>query len=380
MGDFNDVMTPANITRGVLSEATLGISEIPVAVFYGSAALTSGVIDLVHGDTEEAGEKIAPVAAMIAIFLIAHKAGGPAAGEGAALEEEGVLGPKGSGQFVMKGEVSTAAKTVENVLRANPRLAATAGGVVEALGPEGVAKAAKCMQADAAAVRFVAKRGIPGLQALVEAKGDVAAAEAALSKPIPKAPLLLPKGRPLPPPGMSPNELNEGPVMQQVDPTAELAPPKTAKVDAWSGGVRETVKETPKTIGGVASILREVRLKGARIVYQIKELSHWGKDGFPVKSTTLERIASNIDDALATFWDETKKTRQPNPNPIPGTNIHERINVADATRLTIVIVVDEPVTAEMQTAANNAVAASPYTMPANGLPPVNAVVVRLPPP
>jgi hypothetical protein len=85
---------------------------------------------------------------------------------------------------------------VEALLNVNPAASGAAAELVDTLGPEGVEKAAEYIQESSLAARFVAKNGAAGVKALVEADGDVAAAEAAL-KEVPAVPKQLPPARDL---------------------------------------------------------------------------------------------------------------------------------------------------------------------------------------
>jgi len=193
MQQWNEAMTKANITRGVASYVTLGISDIPVGVYEAGKSGVGGIIDIASGKSGEGTEKLVPAVVMILTAVLGRKlAKGGAAGKAGAAEAAATE----SKEFTLpeyKGPKSAAAARVEATLKANPLAAAAGAELVDSLGAEAVEKAAGYIQENSAAARFVAKNGIPGVRALVAANGDVAAAEAALS-PVPAAPKALPQG------------------------------------------------------------------------------------------------------------------------------------------------------------------------------------------
>lgn len=87
-GDFESSLTPGNIARGVASNVTLGMSDIPFAIYGAGAATVSAIGDVWDGNPEDAAQKFAPVLAVAAGVLLTHQAsklGTVAAAEDAAL-------------------------------------------------------------------------------------------------------------------------------------------------------------------------------------------------------------------------------------------------------------------------------------------------------
>jgi hypothetical protein len=369
---------PANLARAVGSEMTMGLSDIPIGLYHSGSAAVSAIG---KGEPGQAAEAITPAAAMIAVILITHKAGklGKATGAAAEAETGALLGPEGEGQFALpgyKGPVSPEAARVAALLRANPTLAAASAEVVDALGAENVAKAAGYVQANPGAARLVINNGAAGLQALLAAEGDVAAAAAILEGKAPQVPPALPPGPP------QPKLLGPGPV--NIGKAAE--PAALRAVDPLATQLPENFKAYDGVAGGERSVaLRFDRRSRKWVVNETIKGGNWisVKKVLDKATATATHIGKVVDGALSDIFDaENNIQRTPAHDPTPvdvNPTTYWRVLKDSPDRVTLVIQVSRELTpaevAGLQKAAEDAVKAWPSLA---DLPPVRVTVQTAP--
>ena len=226
---------------------------------------------------------------------------------------------------------------------------------------------------------------MPGVQALVAADGDVAAAQAALEggatpaipKALPPGPIvkgLLPpwKGSPVrnPPPGMSTGELAEEAALQPMRPTAKLLPSKVGGYDAHIGGVRivESVKNTVDKAGNPI-VKVDVALVSPDDAIQIKTGTGINKFGQPSTTPVIDLAVDSVKMAIKKAYTQPRTLKY---SQIPGTNFYERVNVATPQKITIIVQVPGEVTEAMRKAAQKAVDNSPEAQAM--VPPIEVIV------
>jgi hypothetical protein len=95
--DLFEALTPSNIARGTTSEVTLGLSEIPFAIWGAGSAVWAGAEDIASGNAGKGFEKVTPVLLTIIAILLTRKASKlGTAGPLATFEgESALLAPKG---------------------------------------------------------------------------------------------------------------------------------------------------------------------------------------------------------------------------------------------------------------------------------------------
>lgn len=158
--------SPGNLTLGFLDHMTFGV---PLGVYGLVAGTSHGVHSLAQGQYERATRELAPAALVVALY---------AGGKGArVLGEAG--GIANTGARALSGW-----EVVESRLKNLQGLARQLQG---RLGPEGVNALAESIRAHRDAGRFVAVGGADAALALHEARGDVAQAQAMLSRARPGA-------------------------------------------------------------------------------------------------------------------------------------------------------------------------------------------------
>ena len=157
---------PGSLAVGMLDQMTFGV---PLG-FYGLAVGTGqGVQSLAQGKYEQAVRELAPAAVLVALY---------AGGKGAAWLSEARAGP-GVGARALSGLEVMAARVRS--------LQEGAQQVQGLLGEEGLRELAGYIRARREAGRLVAAGGMDAALALHEARGDVALAQAMLSKVHPEA-------------------------------------------------------------------------------------------------------------------------------------------------------------------------------------------------
>jgi hypothetical protein len=121
--DFFKAFEPANAARGMASNVTLGLSDVPVGIYAAGDATVHGAIDLWDGKTGDAAEKFTPVVMMILMALAGRAAGklatAPALEESALLETRMPPGavPLPGGARPILYEVRSLGKTAEGLDR-----------------------------------------------------------------------------------------------------------------------------------------------------------------------------------------------------------------------------------------------------------------------
>jgi len=380
---FAALNDPKNMARAMASEMSFGLSDIPVGLYHGGSAAIDA---LAKGEPGQAAEAITPAAASIALMVITHKMAKGKGGGVAVAESEAE-----SKAFTLpeyKGPLSPAAARVRALLALkNPALADMSAQIVDRLGVEGVEKAASYIQGNSAAARFVMNNGVAGLEALVAAEGDVAAARLALGSQVPTVPKALPPGPQVkgllppwngppvrnPPPGMSPGEMAEESALRPMRPTAKLLPEKAGAYDATVGGqkILESEVNTTDKAGNPIKV-RVITIRQPDDAIQIKTLTGVDKTGQPATpAAMLERVKQNVKVAIAKAYSQPP-TLQRGRTPIPGTSIYERTTVEAPKKITIIVQVPGEVTDEMRAIAQKTVDQS--TAAQALVPPIEVIV------
>jgi hypothetical protein len=192
--EWEAAATPGNMAYGLVDYVTLGI---PLGLYSAAKGVVVGTKDIITGDPEKGIKELLP-AVIIVLTHFGAKAIAAKTAPGApklptGTGETGELkGPAGPGQFTLpeySGPLDPGAARLGAIMELNPAFQEAGGLLVERLGPEGLQKAARILSDNPAAARFVVTGGMPALEALVEADGDIAKAESAMASP---KPLLLP--------------------------------------------------------------------------------------------------------------------------------------------------------------------------------------------
>ena len=184
------------------------------------------------------------------------------------------------------------------------------------------------------------------------------------------APLLDRPSLPLAP-GMSTGEADEAAALNLFRKDATLLGEKAGGYDATVGG--EKIINSEKTTtdkGGKPIVVRDVTLRAPDDAIQIKTITQLNKYGEKVNTPLPDLVRRNTLDALKKAYNQPV-TRARSRTPLPGTNIYERTNVEAPKKITIIVQVPGPVTAEMTAAAAQVVQND--TMVAE-LPPVEVIV------
>ena len=388
--DADAYATPGRIMRGGFGHLTFGASEVPFGLYSVGEEGLSGLKDIGQGKTAQGAEKMAGAVAMIVLLLVARKPSAAAA-EGslgaadlAALESEGLVIRKAPGKPGIPGAtgLSAEATQVEAALSANPEVAAASAALVDELkGLANVQKAVEYMQGSSAATRLVIKRGVPGLKALVEAGGDVAAAEASLEAgpivpktlPTVKAPKTPPK------PGMSTGEMAEQAGLDKGRPGSTLLPDKTAGYDGTKGSTMTITGQTTRTVlrNGVkvTETVVDITLEGGEAI-QIKTVT--GLGGGSTGALVLDNVKLAVDKAYKQANGEL--AIKASPQPLPGQpTVFPRTTIKNPTEITIIVQVGSEVSvAEMETARLASEAWVKASTKAAELPPVRVIVQHEP--
>ncbi len=155
--------SPGNVVLGSIDSMTFGV---PLGFYYLAAGTGHGLHSLTQGQYEQATRELTPVALMAALYV----------------------GSKGMRSFSEAPAVQTGFQRglqgVESRVRA---LAEVTRQLEERLGVEGLRELVRDIQASRQAGRFVAVGGMDAALALREARGNVARAQAMMSKARPEA-------------------------------------------------------------------------------------------------------------------------------------------------------------------------------------------------
>ncbi len=180
--EMAEALDPTNLALGMADYVML---NIPSGIYGTVSSTVQGIKDLAGGKVEEGSAELVPALLLLVSLLgvrVMKGGSGAAATEGAAAE---LNGPAGAGQFTIKGFSGPIPKDVarlQSLMMLNEEAQITAGMLVQRLGAERVSLAAQYVRASREAMLFVEKEGLPALDELVKANGNVATAKAALAK------------------------------------------------------------------------------------------------------------------------------------------------------------------------------------------------------
>jgi len=386
-GQITSNMTPQGALYGVADYVTLGI---PLGFYSAATGVAAGVKDLAEGDPEKAIKEILPALILLLSALGARtpsKAGVPAEMRGNVVEgsvetttlqknpivaESDVGGPSPEAQFTLpnyKGPLSPEAARVGALVDLNSNVRGAAGALLDHLGPEGIERAAKYVQSSSAAARFVIENGLSGLDALLEANGDVEAARIKLKENA--APPALPPKTKTPYAGSS-GELEEQKTMQNFPGAVQLTP----KFPAFDYVQGYTL---------VREFLTIERIKGKKakgtVVNQVWKGGRWFSQVSVIKGkalATAENVASHVTTKLRDIYNDKNEVRTAMRDPEPiGENTYRRIVKESPDRITIVVelrAVDADVSQAHLDAAQG-VLENPKTTELLELPPVDVIVL-----
>lgn len=204
MAEFEGSLTPGNVILGALDQLTFGLSSAAYGLVAGTI---SGVGNLAKGNLDQGMYELTGATVAVLTFLGVKAYQKLAAGPT-------LKGPAGPGQFVIKGFKGAITKEeamLGAVLQLNPEAQAAAGLLFSRIGKQGVKDVARYIQADKRAAVLVHEHGLPAVEALQKAKGDVAKARAMLpaAGEVPALPAaaaaaaepraILPNGKSIPP-------------------------------------------------------------------------------------------------------------------------------------------------------------------------------------
>jgi hypothetical protein len=201
---WKERMKPSNLALGEVDQLTMGI---PLGLYGTVRGAFEGVADIIEGDLAQGTEELLPSVILILTHFGGKAVAGKAPSSGGKLNvgpEEVIRGPVGAGQFELpgyRGPLDPGAARLGAMMELNPAFQQAGGLLVERLGAEGVKNAARFIQENPAAARFVLKGGMPSLEALVAADGDLVKASALLEA---KPPRLSEGKPPTPIPGEQP--------------------------------------------------------------------------------------------------------------------------------------------------------------------------------
>ncbi len=170
---MEEAMSPGNVALGTADYLTFNVVGGAVGLVKGTV---QGGWDLAHGKIEEGAYQLTGAAMVLGTYLgvkAYQKMGGP----------KTVMGPEGPGQFVIKGFEGPIPKDVArlgSILALNPEAQAMSGLLISRIGKDGMVKVAGYVQADSKAAILVHERGLPAVEALFKAEGDVARARGML--------------------------------------------------------------------------------------------------------------------------------------------------------------------------------------------------------
>jgi hypothetical protein len=156
--------SPGNVVLGSFDHLTFGV---PLGFYHLVAGTGQGLYSLTRGQYEQATRELAPAALLVALY---------AGGKGARSFSE----TRGTGMGLHRG-----LQTLESRVRA---LMEVTRQLEERLGVEGLRELARDIQASREAGRFVAVGGVDAALALRAARGDVARAQAMMSRARPETP------------------------------------------------------------------------------------------------------------------------------------------------------------------------------------------------
>jgi hypothetical protein len=375
-----ETLSTKALAYDVADYVTLGI---PLSFVQAGKGAVTGTQKIVSGEPEKGIEQLLP-----AIIIILTSFGAKVKMKGAAQPKarpkasapepkvagptqaapEGMIGPEGTGRFTLpeySGPASPEAARVGALLGLGAETQAAAGVLIERLGPDGVRKAAGYIQNDSAAARLVVKGGMPSLEALVDAEGNVEQAKKNLASG--KAPPQLPPApeaaKAAPAFASSLGELNEGKVARKYHPNSMLLPEKAGGADlldlSESGSKTEEI--TYETVPG-----RKTKTGGKTQPRSIVAVNSHVKGGRWISVKTVfaasaKNVKARVGEAFAKFRNAWRPTA-PKPRfefePMEA-NIHWRV-ILDGKPDSITIHLDlesATITDEITSAAEDAVRA-----------------------
>ncbi len=346
------VTSPSNVLLGVLNKASFGLSGMIMGTVF-------GIKDLVQGNYDEAGYELTGAVMTLTTYLgvkaYARVVNGPT-----------IKGPAGPGQFVIKGfsgPITKEEARLGSILRINPEAQATAGLLFKRIGKRGVMNVARYLQEDKRAALLVHEYGLPAVEALEKAEGDIAKARAMLPKgllvaPVPGPMAILPDGTAIPPDnyvggyhGTSETPdlvMKEGLPARGTNWSLHMHTDDLHRLDPKSGGTayRGTTPEVyqPATgqgaarwadVGGWVYEIRGVptwdvkkalqgRVEGAPYQFRGEIMPQEGEYAVPARIPleNIKRYGQVVQDAAGRLkvvdWHDNPKYKPPQPQPAPS--------------------------------------------------------------
>lgn len=185
MAEYEGGLTPKNALVGAFDEVTFGVPHGMVDLGRSAVGAAKSATD---GEYRAAGEQLTGAAVVLLTHLgvkvwkvlraLPSRPRRPVGGLGD--DRGGLKGPEGPGQFVIpsfEGPISAEEARLGAIFELNPEAQAAMGRMLARIGRGGVERLADLVRADNRNALFVAEHGEAGAYALLEANGDVAAAE-----------------------------------------------------------------------------------------------------------------------------------------------------------------------------------------------------------
>ncbi|MCX7748001.1 MAG: DUF4157 domain-containing protein [Clostridia bacterium] len=163
---LGQLSTPGGAAFAVFDNVSFGISSGVIGL---GASLYSGTKNLAQGEVEQAVYELTGPA-LVVLSIVGPKIFG---------KGKDIKGPKGVGEFVMQeytGPLAKDAARLNALLELNPNIKLNPAILLSYLKPEWAEAAAKYIKKDPQAMMLIYKEGIPAVEALYKAKGNLAKA------------------------------------------------------------------------------------------------------------------------------------------------------------------------------------------------------------
>lgn len=171
----------SNMGYGAFDYLTFGI---PSGIYGLGKNTISGFSNLAQGNYETAGYELTGAAIVVVSAVTAKAYSVVSKPKTPAIQSGTLLGPEGPNQFVIQGYTGPIPKEVAKLgaaLALSPEGQALGGLIISRIGEKGMLNVAKYIQADSKIAWFIGKNGMAALEAINEAKGDLALAQQIMS-------------------------------------------------------------------------------------------------------------------------------------------------------------------------------------------------------